>query len=239
MVFLLIDGSIPPQKIDLAYANWLTDNEVPFAIAFTKVDKRRKGAVKSTVHVDAFKRALLQDLAYLPPSIVTSAAAGIGKGEMLRLIASLRVAFVASGRLQAIRQGAIPAGHLRGPLSRQDQQDQQQQQEGEQQQEQQQSDASSAAGIPGAGKEQPAVQGTQTSRGSQGQGTSRGGKAGAGSAPAAAASGAKQPAGRKGAQPTRGSQAQTKGPAGKPQSPGQRQAPGSAQKGAKPKAKVQ
>lgn len=32
MVFTLVDASIPPQKIDLDYVNWLTDNEVPFTL---------------------------------------------------------------------------------------------------------------------------------------------------------------------------------------------------------------
>ncbi|KAG2439301.1 hypothetical protein HXX76_004660 [Chlamydomonas incerta] len=109
MVLLLVDASIKPQRIDLEYANWLTDNEVPFAIVFTKADKRRKGltaAVRDS-HVTAFKRALLRDLAYLPPSLLTSAARGLGRGELLSFIAGLRVAYERSGRLEAIRQGMI------------------------------------------------------------------------------------------------------------------------------------
>eukprot|EP00198_Chlamydomonas_reinhardtii_P007672 XP_001697009.1 predicted protein [Chlamydomonas reinhardtii] len=109
MVLLLVDASIKPQRIDLEYANWLTDNEVPFTIVFTKADKRRKGltaAVRDS-HVTAFKRALLQDLAYLPPSLLTSAAKGLGRGELLSFIAGLRVAYERSGRLEAIRQGMI------------------------------------------------------------------------------------------------------------------------------------
>lgn len=76
---------------------------------FTKADKRRKGltaAVRDS-HVTAFKRALLQDLAYLPPSLLTSAAKGLGRGELLSFIAGLRVAYERSGRLEAIRQGMI------------------------------------------------------------------------------------------------------------------------------------
>lgn len=43
MVFLLVDSTVKPQQIDLDYANWLTENKVPFSIAFTKYDKKRKG----------------------------------------------------------------------------------------------------------------------------------------------------------------------------------------------------
>ncbi|GLI58595.1 hypothetical protein VaNZ11_000323 [Volvox africanus] len=109
MVFLLVDASIPPQKVDLEYANWLTDNEVPFTLVFTKADKRRKGVPSSArdSHVTSFKRSLLKDLAFLPPTILTSAAKGLGRGELLNFIAGLRVAFERSGRLTAIRQGML------------------------------------------------------------------------------------------------------------------------------------
>ncbi|GLC37836.1 hypothetical protein PLESTB_001481600 [Pleodorina starrii] len=109
MVFMLVDASIPPQKIDVEYANWLTDNEVPFTLVFTKADKRRKGVPASAKdsHVTAFKRALLRDLAFLPPSILTSAAKGLGRGEMLNFMAGLRIAFEKSGRLAAIKQGML------------------------------------------------------------------------------------------------------------------------------------
>lgn len=37
MVYLLVDCSIPPQRVDLAYAGWLFRARVPFAVVFTKV----------------------------------------------------------------------------------------------------------------------------------------------------------------------------------------------------------
>ncbi|KAJ6382870.1 hypothetical protein OIU77_031320 [Salix suchowensis] len=41
-VFLLIDASIPAKKIDLEYASWLGQNQVPMTLIFTKCDKRKK-----------------------------------------------------------------------------------------------------------------------------------------------------------------------------------------------------
>ena len=38
-LFLLIDGNIPPQQIDLDFIQWLGENSVPFTIIFTKADK--------------------------------------------------------------------------------------------------------------------------------------------------------------------------------------------------------
>jgi GTP-binding protein len=37
VVYLLVDASIPPQKVDLEYAAWLRESNVPFAVVFTKV----------------------------------------------------------------------------------------------------------------------------------------------------------------------------------------------------------
>ena len=39
MVYLLVDCSITPQRMDLQYASWLFKNKVPFSVVFTKVGK--------------------------------------------------------------------------------------------------------------------------------------------------------------------------------------------------------
>ncbi|KAF5830377.1 hypothetical protein DUNSADRAFT_14674 [Dunaliella salina] len=101
MVYLLVDCSISPQKVDLKYADWLLKNKVPMAIVFTKADKRKKKGGKHEDNVQAFKHALLHDMAFpaLPPCIVTSAEKGYGRTPLLHLTASLRQAFEASGIL--------------------------------------------------------------------------------------------------------------------------------------------
>ena len=38
-VFLLIDGSLQPQPLDLQFAQWLISVGVPFVLVFTKIDK--------------------------------------------------------------------------------------------------------------------------------------------------------------------------------------------------------
>src|ERR1700709_2277095 len=39
LVFALIDSGLTPQKIDLEFIQWLTDNTVPFVLVFTKKDR--------------------------------------------------------------------------------------------------------------------------------------------------------------------------------------------------------
>ena len=47
LLFVLIDIRHEPQKIDLAFLNWLGENGVPFAIVFTKADKLGPNAGKA------------------------------------------------------------------------------------------------------------------------------------------------------------------------------------------------
>ena len=41
-LFVLVDSRHKPQKIDLEFMQWLGENEVPFSIVFTKMDKLGK-----------------------------------------------------------------------------------------------------------------------------------------------------------------------------------------------------
>lgn len=79
-VFQLIDGSIPPQAIDLEFTNWLGEKQIPFALIFTKTDKRPKG-IKDPI--PAYMDALSKDWDTLPTMFVTSSTKRIGKAEVL------------------------------------------------------------------------------------------------------------------------------------------------------------
>ena len=90
-VFLLIDASIPPTQVDLECADWLGASQVPFALVFTKLDKRKKGCPPPQENMALFKDTLLQEWEQLPFSLETSALKNIGRQELLSHIASLRV----------------------------------------------------------------------------------------------------------------------------------------------------
>jgi len=89
-VLLLVDGSLPPQQVDLDCAAWLAECEVPFAIVFTKADAAKKGAPTPAQNVRAFKKALSQVLEVLPWCFETSSRSGRGRSEVLGYLASLR-----------------------------------------------------------------------------------------------------------------------------------------------------
>lgn len=83
--FVLIDANVPPQTIDLEFVNWLGELGVPFAIAFTKTDRKQ---ARDGSHVAAFKSTLLEYWEELPPTFVTSANKEIGRDAILEYIES-------------------------------------------------------------------------------------------------------------------------------------------------------
>ena len=86
-LFVLIDSRLEPQKIDVDFMNWLGENQVPFAIVFTKADKQSKSRTESNIKI--YLEKLKERWEELPPHFVTSSLSGIGKIEMLAYIDSI------------------------------------------------------------------------------------------------------------------------------------------------------
>ncbi len=83
-VFLLIDSRLEPQKIDLAFMEWLGENGVPFSIVFTKADKLSNS--KLCGNIDAYKKKLEEVWDELPPVFISSAEKAKGRDEILSYI---------------------------------------------------------------------------------------------------------------------------------------------------------
>lgn len=83
-LFLLIDSRHAPQKIDLEFMDWLGENEVPFSIVFTKLDKLGVNAGK--LKIEEYKKVLLERWEELPPIFATSSEDGRGRDEILNYI---------------------------------------------------------------------------------------------------------------------------------------------------------
>ncbi|MBO4995484.1 MAG: YihA family ribosome biogenesis GTP-binding protein [Muribaculaceae bacterium] len=86
-LFLLIDSRHEPQKIDLEFMEWLGENEVPFSIVFTKMDKMGPEAGKKKV--EAYCDKLLETWEELPPVFLTSSEDGRGREAILDYIDEL------------------------------------------------------------------------------------------------------------------------------------------------------
>ncbi|XP_023535583.1 GTP-binding protein At2g22870-like [Cucurbita pepo subsp. pepo] len=92
-VFLLIDASIPAKQIDLDYASWLGQNQIPMTIIFTKCDKRKKkknGGKRPEENVSDFHELISGFFQTTPPWIMTSSVTHQGRDEILLHIAQLR-----------------------------------------------------------------------------------------------------------------------------------------------------
>ncbi|KAL2517684.1 P-loop containing nucleoside triphosphate hydrolase superfamily protein [Abeliophyllum distichum] len=92
-VFLLVDASIPAKKIDLEYASWLGQNQIPMTLIFTKCDKRKKrknGGKRPEENVQDFLELIRDFFKTAPPWIMTSSVTNQGRDEILLHMSQLR-----------------------------------------------------------------------------------------------------------------------------------------------------
>ncbi|MDO4703679.1 ribosome biogenesis GTP-binding protein YihA/YsxC [Tannerella sp.] len=83
-LFVLLDCRHAPQKIDLEFMEWLGENEVPFAIIFTKTDKIGKGRLQE--NLDTYRQKMLETWEELPPILTSSSENRNGREEILHYI---------------------------------------------------------------------------------------------------------------------------------------------------------
>ncbi len=86
-LFVLVDSRHEPQAIDLEFMEWLGENEIPFAIVFTKIDKLGKQRLQE--NLDKYKTTLLETWETLPPIFLTSSEKREGATELLDYIAQI------------------------------------------------------------------------------------------------------------------------------------------------------
>jgi len=83
-VFVLIDGSISPQKIDIEFIYELIKEEIPFDIIVTKIDKTKLKEINN--NIKAFKQELKSKNIIIPEFFFSSWTKWQGKEEILRYI---------------------------------------------------------------------------------------------------------------------------------------------------------
>lgn len=85
--FILIDCRIPPQKIDLEFMEWMGENQLPFSIVFTKIDKLSSAALQKALL--KYKKEMAKSWEAMPQVFVTSSNSRVGRLELLNYITSL------------------------------------------------------------------------------------------------------------------------------------------------------
>lgn len=83
-LFVLIDSRHLPMKIDLEFINWLGENNIPFNLVFTKIDKISQR--EFSYNFKKYSQELRQTWEELPEMFKTSSEKKIGKEEILSFI---------------------------------------------------------------------------------------------------------------------------------------------------------
>ena len=89
--FVLVDSRHEPQKIDLAFMEWLAKSSVPFSIIFTKSDKLTK--TQLPINIENYKNKMLEFWEEMPPYFITSSSKKEGCDEVLQHIDKLNADF--------------------------------------------------------------------------------------------------------------------------------------------------
>ncbi|MFU8892817.1 MAG: ribosome biogenesis GTP-binding protein YihA/YsxC [Luteolibacter sp.] len=82
--FVLIDVRLEPQKIDLAFIEWLIGTPAPYSLVFTKADKQ--SPVRNRASIESFLAALTH--LRRPPAreFLCSSTKGTGRDDLLRFL---------------------------------------------------------------------------------------------------------------------------------------------------------
>ena len=87
MLFVLIDSRHEIGKIDMDFLIELGQSRIPFAIIFTKADKR--GKQKLADQIENNKKQILEYWEELPPVFISSSETGLGREEILDYIGTV------------------------------------------------------------------------------------------------------------------------------------------------------
>ncbi|GAB3251180.1 ribosome biogenesis GTP-binding protein YihA/YsxC [Larkinella harenae] len=85
--FVLVDGRIEPQRIDLEFMERMGQRGIPFVIIFTKTEKISTNALHQMVK--KYEQTMKKTWAELPPMFISSSVSNRGKEEILNYIDQL------------------------------------------------------------------------------------------------------------------------------------------------------
>lgn len=83
-LFVLLDSRHKPQKSDMAFMEFLGNNQVPFTRVFTKSDKLSPDALVKSIHI--YNLEMMKIWEPLPPAFIASTVNKAGREEILTLI---------------------------------------------------------------------------------------------------------------------------------------------------------
>jgi GTP-binding protein len=79
--YVILDATLPPQRIDLEFVHWLCQLRLPFALVFNKIDRGKPNAIKK--NVEAFQQEMANFTTIQPQTFTVSAKTGSGAGLLI------------------------------------------------------------------------------------------------------------------------------------------------------------
>jgi GTP-binding protein len=83
-LFVLLDSRLVPQQSDLAFMEFLGNNQIPFARVFTKSDKLSESVLEKSL--EKYNTRMLERWESLPATFISSAINGDGREDILNYI---------------------------------------------------------------------------------------------------------------------------------------------------------
>ena len=83
-LFLLVDSRHPEKQKNIDFINWLGENNIPFCVVFTKIDKLSVN--KLNTNTKLFENKLSKNWKTIPKIIISSSKNKIGKKELFEFI---------------------------------------------------------------------------------------------------------------------------------------------------------
>lgn len=90
-LFVLLDSRLEPQKIDLEFMDWCGENEIPFIMVFTKIDKLSKKQFAD--NIAHYKEEMGKHWDELPECFYTSSEKKVGREELLNFVSKTNELF--------------------------------------------------------------------------------------------------------------------------------------------------
>ena len=84
LILVLIDGNIPPQKIDLEFLQALSEESLDFVIVVTKADKANQKTLHQNIRL--LKQSIQKQIWFLPEMVVSSSVKKMGRDQILSII---------------------------------------------------------------------------------------------------------------------------------------------------------
>lgn len=82
--FVLLDSRLEPQKVDVEFMQWMGENQIPFVMVFTKIDKLSSS--KLNKNLQKYRSKMLDSWETLPQIFLTSSVTKFGSDDILRFV---------------------------------------------------------------------------------------------------------------------------------------------------------